>query len=197
MDSLGSRLAKPWRLVGFGLLQTWVLLVALSPASFTDNAFFLQDSYAASLLLSGGLFASYLVFIVLDAFHSIYQSRKMLITACAVAGAGTVLMLWGDAPAPVVAGGIVLANAGSAFLSLWWGKHGQPFPPTAPRCTFRCPACSPAWPSWLSAPWAVPLPWRSSRCCRCFRAWCSSRRPTPSNGPSPTPTTSSSRRCGR
>ena len=128
MDSLGSRLAKPWRLVGFGLLQTWVLLIALSPASFTDNAFFLQDSYTASLLLSGGLFASSLAFIVLDAFHSIYRSEKALMAACVVAGLGTVLMLWSGAPAPAVVTGIVLANAGSAFLGLWWGKRWATLP---------------------------------------------------------------------
>ena len=122
MDSLRARLTKPWQLAGFGFLQAWVLLIALSPSSFSDSAFFLNDSFSASLILSGGLSLCTIAFIVLDAFRSIYRNRAMLVAACCVAGLGSALMLWGSGTAAAV-GGIMLANIGSSFLSLWWGKR--------------------------------------------------------------------------
>ena len=123
MGSLTTRLAKPWQLVGFGFLQAWVQLIALSPASFTNNSLFLDGSLVASLLLSGTLFFCVFCFVLIDIFRNIYRSGRLLIAACVLSGIGSLLMLSGPSGPVAAMLGIAMATAGSAFLGLWWGKR--------------------------------------------------------------------------
>ena len=122
MDFLGKQMSKPWRLLGFGYFQTWVYLIALSPALMVPEGMYEADPSVVGMMLSGFLFASALAVVVANALRSLLENSFVLIGACLVGGAGTLLMIWapgGDAARVL---GIVLADAGSVVLSLWWGK---------------------------------------------------------------------------
>ncbi len=122
VDFLGKQMSKPWRLLGFGYFQTWVYLIALSPALMVPEGMYEADPSVVGMMLSGFLFASALAVVVANALRSLLENSFVLIGACLVGGAGTLLMIWapgGDAARVL---GIVLADAGSVVLSLWWGK---------------------------------------------------------------------------
>lgn len=123
VPNLKDQWRKPWQLIGFGFLQTWIFLIALNAPQLAQNSFFSSEPLAASLMVSGLLFAAVLILVLVDAFHSIYGRGQILMGACVVAAAGTLAMLLpGNSPLAAIVG-IALADCGTAFLGLWWGKR--------------------------------------------------------------------------
>ena len=123
MKHIAAKLETPWRLLGFCFMQTWVFLIALSPAALTENPLFLEGSFAAGLMLSGCLLVSTVLLVAIGSFRDIFRSSRALVFSSAIASVGSTLMLTAGGNAAAAAVGIVLADFGSAYLSLRWGKH--------------------------------------------------------------------------
>lgn len=86
MDFLGKQMSKPWRLLGFGYFQTWVYLIALSPALMVPEGMYEADPSVVGMMLSGFLFASALAVVVANALRSLLENSFVLIGACLVGG---------------------------------------------------------------------------------------------------------------
>lgn len=122
MKSFAIHMSKPWRLLGFGYFQTWAYLVALSPALMVPGDLYESDSLAVGAMLSGFLFASILVVVVVNSLKSLLEDNRILIVACIAGGIGTLLMMCESGGGLLRFFGIALADAGTAVLYLWWGK---------------------------------------------------------------------------